>query len=139
MMSTRTLVPLLSSIPILLILSACFHDDSSPVVSSSDVAIPKPAVDLIHAATAHDKILSGNAPVSHHYPVNPEASHFTSATQTFSGPRYVNILPWRDDEGRLNIDISMFSGQTAEQLNPVDWRGRSATLQMMPTPHSMKL
>ena len=126
MVATRQLAPILPSLLVLFMLSACLHSKSSTVVSSPDVEIPEPVVDLIHAATGHDKILSGMPP----FPIiigNPEASHFTSATQTFSGPRYVNILPWRDDQGELNIDISMFSGQTAEQLHPVDWRGRSVT------------
>lgn len=117
---------LLSSGLVLIALSACLHSESTTVVGSPEVEIPEPAVDLIHAATGHDKILSGMPP----FPIiigNPEAAHFTSATQTFSGPRYVNILPWRDDQGELNIDISMFSGQTAEQLDPVDWRGRFVT------------
>ena len=79
---------------------------------------------LIHLATGADSIGSGEPLFAISF--GALASHYRGVSQTNSGPRYAIALPWNDDQGELNFSISLDSGQSPEELDPLAWLGRSA-------------
>ena len=79
---------------------------------------------LIHLATGADSIGSGEPLFAILF--GAPASHYRGVSQTNSGPRYAIALPWNDDRGELNFSISLGSGQSPEELDPLAWLGRAA-------------
>ena len=78
--------------------------------------------DLIHAATGADAVRFGQPPFA--FTFGTEMSHYTSTTQTFAGLRYAVALPWRDDDGDLNLTFSALSTAPPGGLAPVSIHGR---------------
>ena len=79
---------------------------------------------LIHLATGADSIGSGEPLFANLF--GALASHYRGVSQNNSGSRYAIALPWHDDQGELNFSISLGSGLSPEELDPVDWLGRAA-------------
>ena len=98
-----------------LLLAGCGTGDDT----ASDMA--NPVAGAIRAASGADAIRAGAPPFA--VTIGTPAAAFTSSTQSVVGPRYALAIPWFDDDGDIQLTMSIFSRRTQEQRGRVALEG----------------